>query len=61
MHDEKMDLLLGYRESDADLVRIRQELRDDPARETLEEPDSGGDTDPARAGDPSFQASSGLA
>jgi len=46
-----------YGESDAELVRIRQEMRDVKGRrdDSLEEAASGEPADSARAGDPSFQ------
>lgn len=57
---EKLSLLLGYSDSDDDLVRMRQELRDPTGgREGSSQDTPGSEQEnPARAGDPSFQVSS---
>ena len=56
-HTERFRPSEGYGESDAELVRIRQEMRDVKARgdDSLPETASGEAADSARAGDPSFQ------
>jgi len=59
---EKLCLSQAYADSDAELVRMRQELRDGSGRrdDSLQETASAEPADPARAGDPSFQVQSSL-
>jgi len=56
-NSEKLDPSQVYGESDAELVRIRQEMREVKGRrdDSLQETANGEAADSARAGDPSFQ------